>query len=195
MCRQEDWGRVTAVTNRRLTSRPYEEQMKRICRLRPAAVLVREKDLPEEVYADLAGRVKIICESYGVPCVYHTYLEAARQAGVRRIHLPLALLRSLEGEPSLREDFDQIGTSVHSLEEALEAVRLGADCLTAGHVYVTDCKKGLAPRGISFLREICQAVPIPVYGIGGIHPGTGQVEEVCSCGAAGACIMSGMMEI
>ena len=48
MCRQEDWGRVTAVTNRRLTSRPYEEQMKRICRLRPAAVIVREKDLPEE---------------------------------------------------------------------------------------------------------------------------------------------------
>ena len=195
MCRREDWGRVTAVTNRRLTSRPYEEQMKRICRLRPAAVIVREKDLPEEVYADLAGRVKTICESYGVPCIYHTYLEAARQAGVRRIHLPLALLRSLEGEPSLREDFDQIGTSIHSLEEALEAVRLGADCLTAGHVYVTDCKKGLAPRGLHFLQEVCKSVSVPVYGIGGIKFDPVQWQELQSAGATGGCIMSGMMEL
>lgn len=195
MCREEDWSRVVAVTNRHLAKRPYEEQAERICRLRPAAVIVREKDLPETEYARLAGTIKEICASYGVPCIYHTYLEAARQAGVRKIHLPLALLRARGGEQSWRRDFDQIGTSVHSVEEAKEAVELGADYLTAGHIYVTDCKKGLAPRGICFLREVCQAVPIPVYGIGGIHPGSGQVEEVCSCGAAGACIMSGMMAV
>lgn len=195
MCRGEEWSRVVAVTNRHLAKRPYEEQIERICRLGPAAVIVREKDLLEETYADLAGRVKTICESYGVPCIYHTYLVAARQAGARRLHLPLALLRYWGGDQSWRKDFDQIGASVHSVEEAREAAGLGADYLAAGHLYVTDCKKGLAPRGIQFLREVCQAVPIPVYGIGGIHPGAGQVEEVCSCGAAGACIMSGMMVI
>ena len=49
--------------------------------------------------------------------------------------------------------------------------------MTAGHVYVTDCKKGLPPRGLEFLKEVCTKVTIPVYAIGGIHAGTGQIQE------------------
>ena len=76
-------NRVTiAVTNRSLSARPYEEQIARICRFHPAAVIVREKDLPEEEYARLAGKVLTICRRYGVRCIYHTYPEAARAAGV-----------------------------------------------------------------------------------------------------------------
>ena len=82
-----------------------------------------------------------------------------------------------------------------SVEEAKEAQKLGATYLTAGHIYTTDCKKGLPPRGLDFLREICNAVTIPVYAIGGIHAGTGQIREVMECGASGACIMSEMMKI
>ena len=41
--------------------------------------------------------------------------------------------------------------------------------LTAGRVFVTDCKKGLAPRGFDFLHEVCSSVKIPVYAIGGIR--------------------------
>ena len=57
--------------------------------------------------------------------------------------------------------------------------------MTAGHVYVTDCKKGLPPRGLEFLKEVCTKVTIPVYAIGGIHAGTGQIQEVMDCGASG----------
>lgn len=214
-------NRVTiAVTNRSLSARPYEEQIARICRFHPAAVIVREKDLPEEEYARLAGKVLTICRRYGVRCIYHTYPEAARAAGVKEIHLPLPVLRQYEqyanradlqpadSQPadSRRPDmpdgtrtplsfFTTIGTSVHSREEAAEALRLGATYLTAGHIYSTDCKKGVPPRGLSFLRDICRMSPVPVYAIGGIHLGTGQLTEVLSCGAAGGCIMSEMMRI
>ena len=108
------------------------------------------------------------------------------------IHLPLFLLREISENPG---DFLAVGCSVHSVEEAKEAQKLGATYLTAGLIYTTDCKKGLPPRGLDFLREICNAVTIPVYAIGGIHAGTRQIQEVMDCGASGACIMSEMMRI
>ena len=40
--------------------------------------------------------------------------------------------------------------------------------MTAGHIYVTDCMKGLAPRGLGFLKDVCSTVNVPVYAIGGI---------------------------
>lgn len=209
-------NRVTiAVTNRSLSARPYEEQIARICRFHPAAVIVREKDLPEEEYARLAEKVLTICRRYGVRCIYHTYPEAARAAGVKEIHLPLPVLRQYAKDSGVADSpstdfrrtevpgkagtplsfFTTVGTSVHSREEAAEALRLGATYLTAGHIYSTDCKKGVPPRGLSFLKEICRMSPVPVYAIGGIHLGTGQLTEVLSCGAAGGCIMSEMMRI
>ena len=108
------------------------------------------------------------------------------------IHLPLFLLKENSEKLS---DFLAVGCSIHSVEEAKEAQKLGATYLTAGHIYTTDCKKGLPPRGLDFLREVCNAVTIPVYAIGGIHAGTGQIREVMECGASGACIMSEMMKI
>lgn len=187
-------SRVAVVTNRHLAARPYLEQIRRVCQLHPAAVIVREKDLEEEDYARLAGQVLAICREYQVPCVYHTYPETALYAGVDAIHLPLALLKRYR-ETGILKKFTHVGTSVHSVWEAEEALRLGATCLTAGHIYLTDCKKGLPPRGTAFLQEICALADVPVWAIGGIHMGTGQMEEILSCGAAGGCIMSEMMRI
>lgn len=84
MCRKterENWEHVIAVTNRKLTARPYMEQIERICLKRPEAVLVREKDLSEEEYGRLASEVYAICKKYEVPCIYHTFVQAARKQG------------------------------------------------------------------------------------------------------------------
>lgn len=89
----------------------------------------------------------------------------------------------------------KIGCSIHSVEEAVEAQKLGASYITAGHIYATDCKKGLAPRGLEFLKEVCESVTIPVYAIGGIDVEGTRRDEVKMCGAAGSCIMSGMMRL
>lgn len=185
---------VIAVTNRRLCTRPFLEQIQRVCRLQPRALILREKDLPEEEYALLFRQVLEICRRYQVPCICHTFYRTAEAAGVRQIHLPLSLLRSLQGTGAM-DHFDTVGVSVHSVEDALLARKLGASYLTAGHIFATDCKKDLPPRGLAFLRQVCQAVPIPVYAIGGIQPDPRQLETVQSCGAAGGCIMSGMMRL
>lgn len=189
---KEEYKNVITVTNRKLSSRPFMEQMERVVKLHPKAVILREKDLSEEEYAELAAQILTLCKQYQVPCMLHTYLETARKLQHPYIHLPLFLLKENREKLS---DFLAVGCSIHSVEEAKEAQKLGATYLTAGHIYTTDCKKGLPPRGLDFLREVCNAVTIPVYAIGGIHAGTGQIREVMECGASGACIMSEMMKI
>ena len=68
---------------------------------------------------------------------------------------------------------------------------LGANYITAGHIFETDCTKDIPGRGLDFLREVCSAVSIPVYAIGGISKDN--FMKIQETGAAGACIMSGFM--
>ena len=91
-----------------------------------------------------------------------------------------------------KKRFEKIGVSCHSVDDALEAERLGAAYITFGHVFATDCKKGLEPRGIEALRKVCEAVKIPVYAIGGIN--CENIGLVFENGAGGACVMSGFMK-
>ncbi|XCP85145.1 thiamine phosphate synthase [Roseburia hominis] len=187
---------IIAVTNRRLAARPLPEQVERVCRYHPKAVILREKDLSETEYTALAQEIMEICKKYDVPCILHTYLNTAKELGCPAIHLPLPLLRKYADRsgPAI-STLTTIGVSVHSAREALEAELLGAAYLTAGHIYATDCKKGIPPSGTGFLRKVCQSVSIPVYAIGGIKPDPRQISEIISCGASGGCIMSGMMTL
>lgn len=183
---------IIAVTNRNLCERPFLEQIERVCQVHPAAIILREKDLSREEYQSLAEQVVSICKRYEVPCILHFYPEVAGGLGIHAVHLPLWKLREWQ-ERTGKANGWTVGCSIHSVEEALEAKMLGATYLTAGHIYATDCKKGVPARGLSFLREVCGSVTIPVYAIGGIR--WEKMREIQECGAAGGCIMSGMMRI
>ena len=116
--------------------------------------------------------------------------------------MPLGELCSIAGNSyktplgnDFLEHFDVRGTAVHSIEDVHRAEELKATYVTAGHIYETDCKKGLNPRGLDFLRNICSETSLPVYAIGGIKFDCRQIDEILDCGASGACIMSGFMNI
>ena len=147
-------------------------------------VILREKDLTESEYHELARQV--LQENPEI--ILHSFVNAARELQVENMHLPMNLFRNLKN----RDCFSQIGVSVHSVQEAKEAEFLDADYLIAGHIFQTDCKKDLPPRGVQFLEEICQSVQIPVYAIGGIS--SENIRHIRDAGASGACIMSGFMQ-
>lgn len=190
-CREDDLGHfpVVCVTNRHLVTGDFLTQLGNVMHLHPAAVILREKDLDEAAYEKLAQDVLTLGRIHDVPVILHTFTNVAVKLGARAIHLPLPLLRQLT--PDEYDAFDVIGTSCHSLADAQEAVKLGADYITAGHIFATKCKDGLPPRGLPFLREMTKNCPLPVYAIGGIS--AVNLPAVRRMGAAGACVMSGMM--
>jgi len=172
-----------AVTNRRLCKdRDFLAQIERIAAQQPWAILLREKDLDAASYAKLAAQVKVRCGD--VPLITHTHAVE----GIERLHLPMPVLQKMEHALPPR-----FSASIHSVQEAQYAEKLGAEFLIAGHIFDTTCKPGLPARGLDFLREVCESVRIPVFAIGGITEET--MGQCNAAGAAGVCRMSYWMSI
>lgn len=180
---------ILCVTNRKLCQEDFLARIERIAACHPAGIILREKDMKPENYKELAAAVTEICEQHGVQCILHSFPTVAISLHADAIHLPLHLLREMSQEQ--KAHFTILGASCHSVEDALEAQALGCTYITAGHVFETDCKKGLSGRGLEFLRNVCAAVDIPVYGIGGID--ADNIAIVRDAGASGACLMSSLM--
>jgi thiamine-phosphate diphosphorylase len=179
---------VIYVTNRKLCKHDFLQQIEQLAKGKPHAIMLREKDLPLDEYEALARKVNSICQKNNVPLIINQQITIAKKLKIGFIQLSMPNLRKYNGDLQL---FDQIGASVHSVEEAIEAATFGATYLVAGHIFSTDSKKGVPPRGLSFLKQVCDAVPIPVFAIGGIT--RNDVNAIKAAGAKGVCIMSEAM--
>lgn len=179
---------VICVTHRLLCPDDFLKRLDRIAAQHPYAIVLREKDLSESEYEALARDCLRICQKHDVPLNLNSQIAVARRIGCDGIHLPFHLLLQHKNELG---DFSRVGVSLHSPEEAAQLADTPATYVQAGHVFPTDCKAGVPPRGLSFLRAVCQATDLPVFGIGGIT--AERYPAVLQTGAAGACIMSGLM--
>ena len=179
---------VIYVTNRKLCRDDFLDRIDRLAKNKPHAIMLRENGLEPDEYEALAAKVKEICEKNGARLIVNGYMVAASKLGILCIHLSMQDLR-------LRKDsldhFTSVGASVHSASEAKEAQEMGATYLIAGHIFSTDCKKGVKPRGLKFLKEVCDSVTVPVFAIGGIKKD--RIEAVMGMGAKGICLMSEAM--
>ena len=187
---------LIAVTDSASCPRPLAEQIERLTKLtelRPQAVILRAKSLDKAAYRTLALHAQQSCEATGIALILHSDWQLAHELGINKLHLPLALLRQMPA--CKRTHFTWLSTSVHSVGEAQEAQALGVTMLIAGHIYTTQCKADLAPRGLSFLQSVCSAVSLPVYAIGGIGFDASQHAELQANGARGACVMSTYMRL
>ena len=179
--------KIISITNRNICKGDYFQRIRELCREQIDAIIVREKDMEPEEYQILFQKVKSICDAYKVPCLLHSFVDVANHLHVNQVHVPLPILRKMPKEERMK--FSTLGTSCHSVEDALEAEKLGCTYIIAGHIFETNCKKNLPPRGLDFLEKVKEAVSIPVYAIGGVNEYT--IRKIhCS----GACIMSGFME-
>lgn len=179
---------VIVVTNRVICKGDFFERLEEIVCVKPDAVILREKSLSTTEYQLLAEKCKKICDKYGVDLIANTFISPAREAGIKKIQLPMAEFLRRQDE---LKDFEEIGVSVHSLDEAILAEKLGANFLIAGHIYMTPSKPDMPSRGIEFIENICERVSIPVMAIGGITPA--RIPEVEKAGAKGVCVMTPLM--
>ena len=181
-------NKIIAVSCSEICKIPLAQQVPYIAEAGIKRLILREKQLDEADYTRLAEEVLKSCLEYGVELTLHYYPSAAKSLGISRLHMPLAMVTE-----ELCGEFETLGCSVHSAAEAVKAQRLGAAYVMAGHIFATDCKKGLAPRGLDFLREVCAAADIDVYAVGGINESN--IKSTLEAGAAGVCIMSEAMKL
>ncbi|MGN0677914.1 MAG: thiamine phosphate synthase [Ruminococcus sp.] len=177
---------IVCVTQSTLCGDNFLNQIGKICRGGIDRIILREKHLSESEYFRLAYEVKNICLKYNTDLTVHKFYDTALKLNIESFHC------SYMDFTENRYNLKNTGVSVHSVSEAVKSENLGAEYITAGHVFETQCKAGLAPRGTDFIREICQNVKIPVYAIGGIN--SGNVKLLKNTGISGICVMSSLMK-
>ncbi|SHH24093.1 thiamine phosphate synthase [Tepidibacter thalassicus] len=151
------------------------------------AVILREKDLKYDELYSIAKKIKSITDKKNVPLIINNNLNVAKDLKCHGFHIGFNFINN-----SLPKFNGITGVSVHSVNEAITAQNLGANYIIAGHIFPTDCKKNLKPRGLEFIREIKKNVNIPVIAIGGINKYN--IKNVYKAGANGVAIMSGIMQ-
>lgn len=164
-----------------------EEATKRILMIHEEAdfIHIREKSKPVSAIMEIVSNLV----DSGVQknkLVINDRLDVALLNQIPNLHLPghgFSIEKVKGFAPSLK-----IGRSIHSLEEAIECEKAGADYLLFGHVFATNSKANITPRGVNQLAEICQAVQIPVIAIGGIVPNT--ISELIGVKLSGVAVMS-----
>ena len=177
-----------AVTDRAWVGRQsLYEQVE--CALKGGAtcVQVREKKLGDEDFLEEAKQIAVLCKRYGVPLFINDNVDVAIACGAEGVHvgqedMAAAKVREKVGNKMM------IGVSVHSVEEAKQAVRDGADCLGVGAMFSTSTKTDVDVLPKETLKAICDAVDIPVVAIGGLNKSN--ILELSGTGVDGVALVS-----
>lgn len=158
-----------AVTDRAWTGgQTLYEQVEAALKGGVTCVQLREKELDEAAFLQEARDICALCRRYGVPFIVNDNVDIAIACGADGIHVGQEDLAA--GEVRRRVGDDMIlGVSVHTVEEARQAVRDGADYLGLGAVFPTSTKTDVDQMPNETLRAICDAVDVPIVAIGGIN--------------------------
>jgi thiamine-phosphate pyrophosphorylase len=111
-------------------------------------------------------------------------VEAALALGADGVHLG----RDDPGAERAVEHGLMFGSSASNVDEAVAGEQLGAAYIGAGPVWATPSKPDADPPiGLDGLREVCDAVSIPVVAIGGID--ATNAADCIAAGAAGVAVV------
>lgn len=150
-------------------------------------VQLREKDLDDGTFLTEAFEMGALCKQYGVPFIVNDNVEVAAKCKADGIHVGQEDMRASDVRKQVGENVI-IGVSVHNVEEALEAVRNGADYLGVGAMFSTSTKADASVLSWETLRDICRAVDVPVVAIGGISKGN--LLKLAGTGVDGVALVS-----
>lgn len=179
---------VYAVTDRAwLNRRTLAECVQQAVDGGATFVQLREKDASRDEIIRLANELLPICRKAGVPFVIDDEVEIALEVGADGVHvgqddMACERARAMLGPEAI------VGVSAQTVEQALTAQAAGADYLGVGALIPTPTKPDAVDVTFDELRAICDAVDIPVVGIGGLNART--VAQLKGSHVDGAAVVS-----
>lgn len=174
-----------------LTNDAFLARIKAACQGGVDLVQLREKTLSSRDYYELAQQVKTITDQFKVPLLIDDRLDIALAVQAAGVHLgqkdlPVAVARQLLGPDVI------IGATTKTLAQAQTAVSEGADYLGVGAIFPTTTHVETVQTSVETLTAIKQAVPIPVYAIGGLN--ATNVDAVKPAAVDGVAVVSAIMK-
>ena len=151
------------------------------------ALQIREKDLSAKDLLALVKTVKPLTQHYNAKLFINDRADIAVMAEADGVHLTESSVQASE----IKNKFPGliVGVSTHSLEGALLAQAQGADYITFSPIYATPSKASYGPpQGLDMLRQVTEAVRLPVLALGGIT--LHRVSECLEQGAFGVALIS-----
>ncbi|MFA5374884.1 MAG: thiamine phosphate synthase [Dehalococcoidia bacterium] len=161
--------------------------------IRGGANIIQLRDKLENKSRMLNSAMKLqeACAPSGVPFIMNDSLDIALASGADGLHLgqddlPVSAARHLLPIDKL------LGCSTTTVKEALKAEADGADYIAIGSIYPTKSKSDITVVGLGRLREIREAVSLPIVAIGGIN--ADNARTVINAGADAIAVISAILE-
>lgn len=177
-----------AVTDRAWVGKmSLYEQVEAALKNGVTCVQLREKDLDEEAFLQEAIEIRKLCKEYQVPFIINDNVEIAVKCGADGIHVGQEDMVASDVRNRVGDDMI-IGVSAHTVGEAVEAVKNGADYLGLGAVFSTSTKLDVDNMSAETLKAICDSVDVPTVAIGGIAKKN--ILQLSGSGVDGAAVVS-----
>lgn len=174
---------IYLITNRHLVSEEkYLKTLREASLAGVDRIILREKDLNDEELERLYYKIKELV-SGNTEIIINSNMKIFEKVKESNVHLSFKDFMNLENKNKFN-----VGVSVHSVEEGIEASERGCSYILASHIFPTKCKDGLKPKGVEFIQELKKVVTCPIIALGGIS--TENAQSVIDAGAHGVALMS-----
>lgn len=180
--------KLYAVTDRTwLGENSLDDQVEKAIRAGATFIQLREKHLPYDEFVKAAYEIKAVTDKYKIPFVINDNAEVAIEVDADGIHvgqkdMDAENVRKLIGENKI------LGVSVHTVEQAVSAEKMGADYIGVGAVFTTATKEDANNISLETVKKICNSVTIPVVAIGGINKNN--IMDLAGSGVDGVAVIS-----
>lgn len=178
------------VTDRRWLRESLIQAVEKAIQGGVTCVQLREKHLDQKHFVESARQLLSLCHQHHIPLIINDDVDVMITVQADGVHvgqndMDAKKVREMIGPDKI------LGVSVRTVEQALKAQQDGVDYLGVGSIFVTHTKDDTKKVEIQTLKDICQAVDIPVIAIGGI--GQNNLLQLKGTGIDGVAVVSAIM--
>lgn len=178
------------VTDRRWLKESLIQTVEKAIQGGVTCVQLREKNFNHEQLIEEGKQLLALCHQYHIPLIMNDYVDMMLEIQADGVHVGQGDMDAKKVREMIGPD-KILGVSVRTMEQALKAQQDGADYLGVGSIFVTHTKDDAKKVEIQTLKDICQAVDIPVIAIGGI--GQNNLLQLKGTGIDGVAVVSAIM--